>query len=142
MVFEDLSFGSNKSYAKENAGQAYLVRHWLWHNGYDYLLVAPSQIKKFATGSGATSIKKEVVIKEVLKRFSCDVNDNNMADAIVLCHIGAAFLGTWECTMQPQREVIAELKKKMPLVFSAGPRSYRMNPFGLGDATFPRQEQE
>ena len=60
------------------------------------------------------------MIKYVEKRFGVDTDDDNVADAVTLCHMGAAFLGRYECAIQPQREVIAELRKRLPLTFARG----------------------
>jgi len=86
-----------------------MVRLALRKCGVDYLPVAPSQLKKFGTGTG--QCKKEVVIKEVFKRFGVDTNDNNEADAIVLVHLGAALCGFWQTTIKAQDEVLKELLK-------------------------------
>lgn len=86
-----------------------MVRLALRTCGVDYLTVVPSQLKKFGTGSGLS--KKEVIIKEVLKRFGVDTNDNNQADALVLVHLGAALCGFWQTTLKAQDEVLKELLK-------------------------------
>ena len=52
------------------------------------ILVAPQQLKKFATGSGNT--KKELITKEVLKRWDVDFDDTNLAEAYVLARIACA----------------------------------------------------
>jgi len=48
--------------------------------------ISPSALKKFATGKG--NVPKDVVIKEVYKRWKFDTNDNNIADAFVLAKMG------------------------------------------------------
>lgn len=52
------------------------------------VLVAPGQLKKFCSGSGST--KKEMIPKEVLKRWSMDFDDQNIAEAYVLARIAHA----------------------------------------------------
>ncbi len=107
VVFEDLSFGSKGAAVHEHAGVAYMIRAEMVSDQTPYILVAPSQLKKFATGSGAAP--KELVIKEVLKRFSVDCMDNNIADAVTLSFLGAALLGDWEPQTNPQRDVLAKV---------------------------------
>ena len=50
--------------------------------------VPPTVLKKFCTGSG--SAKKEVIIREVFRRWAFEAKTNNEADAFVLAHIGRA----------------------------------------------------
>jgi len=52
------------------------------------VLVAPQQLKKFATGNGNS--KKELITKEVLKRWGEDFNDSNVAEAYVLARMAHA----------------------------------------------------
>jgi crossover junction endodeoxyribonuclease RuvC len=58
------------------------------------VLVAPQQLKKFASGNGNT--KKEMIPKEVLKRWSMDFDDTNVAEAYVLARIAYA------CDVRPE----------------------------------------
>lgn len=122
IVFEDLAFSRNEAYAKEIAGLTWMIRAELYTDKRRYLLVGPSQLKKFVTGSGAA--KKEQIIKEVFKRWGRDCPDNNSADAIGLAYIGMALRGEWTPTMAAQTEVLAALKKvnswMTPLVESKG----------------------
>jgi crossover junction endodeoxyribonuclease RuvC len=70
------------------------------------ILVAPQQLKKFATGNGNT--KKEMLPKEVLKRWAMDFDDTNVAEAYVLARIAHAVDVRPEMT-QFQRDVVAAL---------------------------------
>lgn len=54
------------------------------------IIVGPTQLKKYILGSAQVSggkKTKELIIKEVFKRFRVDVNNNNLADAVVLMRI-------------------------------------------------------
>lgn len=112
VVMEGFSFASRGKHT-EIGGMAWMVRYALWERGIDYVVVTPGQLKKFALGKGVG--EKDQITKEVLKRFGLDAADDNQADAIVLCHIGAALLNAWEPTMQAQREVLQELRKNEAL---------------------------
>jgi len=72
------------------------------------LIVAPSALKKFITGSGGA--KKEMVIREVFRRWKIEAADNNQADAAGLAYVGAAYLGRLEAMTAPMREVVGKLK--------------------------------
>jgi crossover junction endodeoxyribonuclease RuvC len=107
---EDFSFGSSCAFAREIAGATYMVRHWLWKHDIPYVLVAPTTLKKFATGKG--NADKALIIKAVFQRWAHDVDNNNSADAVVLNYIGRAIVGDWQPTTDQQREVITLLANK------------------------------
>jgi Holliday junction resolvasome RuvABC endonuclease subunit len=52
------------------------------------ILVSPQQLKKFAIGSG--NAKKSMMVKEVLKRWGQDFNDENLAEAYALARVAHA----------------------------------------------------
>lgn len=117
VIFEDLAWSKNESFAKENAGLAYMVRAELVTDKIPYVVAAANQLKKFCCGSGGSKkapVKKEQVMKDLYKRFGHDVNDNNIADAIVLAYIGMALIGDWEPKISAQGEVVAALRKNYP----------------------------
>jgi len=70
------------------------------------VLVAPQQLKKFATGSGNS--KKSMLCKEVYKRWEVDFNDENLAEAYALARIAHAVDVNPEMT-QFQRDVVKAL---------------------------------
>jgi crossover junction endodeoxyribonuclease RuvC len=71
------------------------------------VLASPQQIKKFATGNGNT--KKELLTKEVLKRWDMDFNDTNLAEAYILARMAHAYEAEPEMTAF-QRDVIKALQ--------------------------------
>jgi len=79
------------------------------------LEVAPSQVKKFATGKG--NAKKEEMAVGIFKRWGREFKTNDEADAFVLALIGQVYLtGVLQVLddlytlMSFQREVIEELR--------------------------------
>jgi hypothetical protein len=52
------------------------------------IIVAPQQLKKFTTGKG--NAPKDIMTKEVLKRWGYDTNDTNLADAYALARVAYA----------------------------------------------------
>ena len=73
------------------------------------VLVAPQQLKKFASGNGNT--KKEMMPKEVYKRWGLDFNDTNLAEAYILARIAHAVDADPEMT-QFQRDVVKALETR------------------------------
>ena len=71
------------------------------------VLVAPQQLKKFATGNGNT--KKEMISKEVLKRWEVDFDDTNLAEAYVLARMAHAVDTRPEMTAF-QEDVVNKMK--------------------------------
>lgn len=71
------------------------------------VLVAPQQLKKYASGNGNT--KKEMMPKEVFKRWGMDFNDTNIAEAYILARIAHAVHADPEMT-QFQRDVVKALE--------------------------------
>lgn len=93
VVVEDFSFASKGASLFQIAGLGYLIRHWLWTEEIPYKLVAPTMLKKFASGTG--NCDKNVILKEIYKRWGADINDDNIGDAYVLSRIGRAQAG-WD----------------------------------------------
>jgi len=121
VVFEDLAQSRNMAYAKEIAGMAHMVRAELFTDHVPYILVQASSLKKFVVGtagSAKTKVTKDLIMLNLFKRFGVETSDNNQADACGLCFIGMALLGEWEPQMQPQRDVLATVRKSSSAVLS------------------------
>lgn len=65
-----------------------VMRYNLWTDGYKYIDVPPTSLKKFVTGKG--NVKKEQMLKEVFKRFHIDCYSSDEADAVGLAYFGMA----------------------------------------------------
>lgn len=109
VVMEGLSFGSNDPSAQERAALHYIIRIGLHQRKVPFLVVPPSSLKKFTCGSGAA--KKEMMIREVFRRWGVEAADNNQADAAALAYLGAGYLGQLDDLRKPQIEVLAKLRK-------------------------------
>lgn len=85
VLIERYSFGSR-------AGQAFSIGEWggvlrvlLVESGHEVVEVSPSTLKKFITGKG--NVKKDMILKEVFKKWDEDFNDDNLADAYGLARM-------------------------------------------------------
>lgn len=101
------------SYASRNGGEFLgefggLLRSRLLKDIGEVVEVAPTMVKKFATGKGNS--KKEVIIGHVQKRWGVLFENSDEADAYVLYRIGLCYAGICEPENQAQREVLAKLK--------------------------------
>jgi Holliday junction resolvasome RuvABC endonuclease subunit len=113
VVIENNAFnaiGRAKSVLAELNG---IIKFWLWRRKIDYVLVAPTTLKKFILGKGKGD--KSLILREVYKTYRLDAGTDDEADACVLAHIGACLIGAEEPRNQAQREVMFTLtgeKKK------------------------------
>ncbi len=74
--------------------------------------VAPAQLKKFATGKG--QCPKQLVMKEVLKHWGQDFDDDNECDAWVLARIAFNIVNGIQDTEAHRREVVEAVSAKFP----------------------------
>lgn len=109
VVIEDFSFASKGASLFQIAGLGYIFRYELWQVGVNFLLVPPPVLKKFATGMG--NADKNIILKEIYKRWKEDINDDNAGDAYVLTRIGRAVIG-WDTELTSyQKDVVNKVKE-------------------------------
>ena len=86
-----------------------MIRMLMTARGENWIEVAPSALKKFATGKG--NAPKELILQQVYKRWGVEFDDNNLADAFTLAKVGQAYLLP-ECAGLTafQAEVLAALR--------------------------------
>lgn len=73
-----------------------------------WLLVPPSNLKKYASGKG--NCKKEIVIMNVFKRWNQEFEDNNQADAYVLARVAKSYFYPEEDLLEFQKESMEGVK--------------------------------
>lgn len=66
-----------------------IIRSKLLDNGYSFMAFAPTQIKKFETGSGVAP--KDIMLKSVFKKHGFDTTSNNVADACAIAYLGKGY---------------------------------------------------
>ena len=90
----------------------YMTRAMLMNYHVPFVVVAPTTLKKFVTGNGAS--KKDVMSIETLKRWGVTILNDNEADAYGLAQIGLALLGgNSKDINQKQQEVLNLLKTQL-----------------------------
>lgn len=101
------SYAHEAKFGREQAGElGGVVRLALHETGCPWITYAPSQLKKFATGSGKSD--KAIVARELYKRYGVDAEGNDEVDACGLALMGAARLGFRVTLTAPQREAVAK----------------------------------
>ncbi|MFA7191056.1 MAG: crossover junction endodeoxyribonuclease RuvC [Dehalococcoidales bacterium] len=106
-----------EGYAFARANQAHqmgelggVLRVMFLEMGIKVIEVAPSTVKKFATGKG--NAKKEDIAVAVYKRWKFEADTNDEIDAYCLLQIGLAYMNRVNGLTAFQREVIDGLKKE------------------------------
>ena len=93
-----------------------VLRVMFSENDLKVLEVAPTQLKKFATGKAHAS--KEEIAVAAYKKWGIECRTNDETDAAVLMYIGLAYMGNMDGLTAYQQEVIdalhgkSEVKKK------------------------------
>lgn len=105
-VIEGYGYASQSLAPLVEVGTCYRLK--LRQRGVPYVVVAPSALKKWATGKG--NAKKDQVRLEVFKRFGFEHESNNVVDAYALATIGLALRGAPVATNEPMRAVLAKLQ--------------------------------
>ena len=95
-VIEGPSYGSDTGKQHERAGLWWIVTRMLWRAHIPYAVAAPSQVKKYATGTGGgPKSGKDQVLAAAIRRYpSVPVDGNDVADALILAAMGADHLGS------------------------------------------------
>lgn len=108
VLIEGYAYGANMAHSRAIAELGGIVRYHLHELGCTPIEVAPTALKKFLTGRG--NADKNVVLKEVLKRYGVDLDDDNLADAFGLAKIGQSW-DSHDGLPQFQIEVIEAIRK-------------------------------
>ena len=89
VCMESYSFGSRLGQAFSIGELGGIFKRCLTKFPVKYKLIPPTRLKKFVTGKG--NIKKELILKEVYKKWGVDLDDNNLADAFGLARIAWSY---------------------------------------------------
>jgi crossover junction endodeoxyribonuclease RuvC len=79
---EGFSYGSKGKGVSTQYGIGWLIRAELIKNGYTYIDVPPTSVKKFATGKG--NAKKDAMVLPIFKKWGFESTSDNVRDAYVL----------------------------------------------------------
>jgi Holliday junction resolvasome RuvABC endonuclease subunit len=109
VMIEGYAFGAKGSSGISLGELGGVTRVALYDLNVPFIEIPPTQAKKFITGTG--SAPKDIVIKELYKRFGIDTNDNNIADAVGLMILGRALVNDFYPTTDVQRQVVSDVIK-------------------------------
>lgn len=112
VAIEGLAFMAQGTSLVQLSGLNYLTRVLLEEFKWPFLIVAPTTLKKFITGSGKGD--KDMIMMSLYKNYGFEAGDNNEADAYSLAVCARALLGSpLKSLTKPQNEVINLLKKQL-----------------------------
>lgn len=111
VVIENLAFLAKGTSLTQLAGLSYFVRYALtMKRDIPFYLVAPTTLKRFATGSGKG--EKDHMLLEAYKKFGVEGIDNNEADAAFLALVGSMIIGECSPEFKYQEETLSLIKKQ------------------------------
>ena len=107
ICIEGFSYGSKGRGLSFQFGLGHAIRNAMFSNKIDFTVVAPGQLKKFATGKGNSS--KDNMILPIYKRWGYEHDSDNVRDAFILAQIARGLHGH-EDLVKYQEEVIKNLE--------------------------------
>lgn len=90
-----------------------MVRLRLMEDGRSFMTFAPTQIKKFETGSGVAP--KDTMLKSVFKKRGFDTTSNNIADACAIAYTAKGYhewMGGRREFLEYEKEVLKKIAKE------------------------------
>jgi len=110
-VIEGVAFmAKNTTSLVQLSGLNYLCRYFLKRAMVDFLIVAPTTLKKFITEKG--NCEKELILLQIYKRYGVSFSDHNLADAYALAQIGAAVIGENKKKLTNRQQEVVDLIKQ------------------------------
>lgn len=109
IAIEGFSHGSKGSAVDVQYGIGWGIRMDLYQSGTNYTEVAPTSLKKFASGKGTTS--KDNLAVPIYKHWGFEHGSDNVRDAYVLAQIArsihAAYRGNYDGLTTYQSDTVA-----------------------------------
>jgi len=89
----DLCCIEGPAFGVRDGGRLFQIGEWtgvaklvLYGFGIPFIIAAPSQLKKYISGTGS-GVKKELIMLDIYKKYNVELRDNNIADSYVLSRI-------------------------------------------------------
>jgi len=107
VLIEGYSFGARGRAVVSLAEIGGIIRMDLNDQGVKFIEIPPTALKKFVTGKGNSN--KDIILKEVYRRWDMNLDSHNLADAFGLVKLGEAILGYDKFTKE-QMKVVEQFK--------------------------------
>jgi crossover junction endodeoxyribonuclease RuvC len=109
VAIEGLAFSPIRTTAlTQLSGLNYLIRAGL---NQKFIVVAPTMLKKYATGKG--NISKDLIMLETYKQFKQSFDNNNLCDAFILAKIAESLMDKKVKLISFRQEIINKLKEQI-----------------------------
>lgn len=114
VFFIEDTFLMRNSSAKQLIYLGGIVRWELFNREIKYYNISPQSLKSFIVGKAQIKKgnKKQLMLKEIYKKYKIDVDDDNICDAIALVKLGECFFDKKKCLSKHQEKCIERLKNK------------------------------
>lgn len=89
VAIEGFSYGSKGRGVDFQYGLGWLIRTFLFESGFAVIEASPSQVKQFSGAKG--NANKNVVMREVYKRWGFEHDSDNVIDAYILAQMSRLF---------------------------------------------------
>lgn len=111
-AIEGLAFAvKNTTSLVQLAALNYMIREWIEYNEDTFIIVYPTSLKKFITGTG--NAKKDVMMMTIYKNYGETFTDDNICDAYSLSVLLMSLINNAKSKNKFQSETIDLLKKQL-----------------------------
>lgn len=114
VMVEGFAFGSRGRAAVSLGGLGWLVRANLYRRGIAYMDVPPAVLKKYVTGKG--NAKKDVMMRDVYRRWGFEAPTTDEADAFALAMLGQTVLDAGSGRLTKADQAIVASLGECPLM--------------------------
>ena len=112
VAIEGIAFmARNTTALVQLAALNYFIREHMMLCDIEFVVVAPTSLKKFVTGKGNSG--KDIMMLETYKRYKQSFSDNNLCDAFGLARIAEAVFTKDINLIKFQQEVVDVLKTQI-----------------------------
>lgn len=132
-VFSNIKLCCVEGYAYQERGKVFEIGEVtglyllnLFKLGIPFIKAAPSQLKKYATGKGDPTIKKNFILLKVFQNFGQEFSDDNVCDAYVMARIAHDFYNSF---IEEKQKI--ELHKYQTEVLKALYKIYKVEDMSL-----------
>ena len=108
IAIEGFAYGAKGRGVSAQYGIGWQIRAELIRQGFKYIDIPPTSLKKFATGKG--NAPKDALVLPIYKKWNYEHSSNDVRDAYVLAQMARGIHGNYELTAY-QKEALKKVNK-------------------------------
>ena len=108
IAIEGFAYGASGKGVSTQYGIGWQIRAELIRQGFKYIDIPPTSLKKFATGKG--NAPKDALVLPIYKKWNYEHSSNDVRDAYVLAQMARGIHGNYELTAY-QKEALKKVNK-------------------------------